>query len=221
MIDIIVSSYNSLSLLQTFIFHLKHQTNKRFNLIVAGDGSSDGTIDWLIRNNITYVTQKDEGFRLARIRNLASVLAKNKYIMFTDCDCMFEPNLIQEFYKKRKRKDTIYCFPRYELYKNGLIKPLFGEDKKTKEKMIGSNIICERKYLNMINGFDESYNKYGFEDVDLIERFYLLGFKFEEIKTSKYHHINHRDANHVLKDSEDMRDKFYKKFESEYIKLCV
>lgn len=221
MIDIIVSSYNSLSLLQAFIFHLKHQTNKRFNLIVADDGSSDGTIDWLIRNNITYVTQKDEGFRLARIRNLASVWAKSKYIMFTDCDCMFEPNLIQEFYKKRKRKDTIYCFPRYELYKNGFIKPLFKNEISVKETFIGSNIICEKKYIEMINGFDETYDKYGFEDSDLIERFYLLGFKFEKINSSKYYHLNHRDENQVLKDSENMRDKFYKKFESEYIKLCV
>lgn len=221
MIDVIVSSYNSLSLLQTFIFHLNNQTNKNFNLIVADDGSSDGTIQWLEKNNIFFISQEDQGFRLARIRNLASVWANNKYIMFTDCDCMFEPNLIQEFYRKRKRKNTIYSFPRYELFKNGLSKPLFDKDKKIKEKMIGSNIICERKYLNMINGFDESYNKYGFEDSDLIERFYLLGFKFEEIKTSKYYHINHRNKNDVLTDSKEMRQKFYKKFESEYINLCV
>jgi glycosyltransferase involved in cell wall biosynthesis len=221
MIDIIVSSYNSLFLLQTFIFHLNNQTNKNFNLIVADDGSSDGTIPWLEKNKIDYVTQKDEGFQLAKIRNKAFTLSKSKYVMFTDCDCMFAPNLISEFNKKIKSKNTIYCFPRYELFKNGLIKPLFWDEVPIKDTFIGSNIICEKKYIKMINGFDETYTEYGFEDIDLIERFYLLGFKFEKIKTSKYYHINHRDQNKVSKDSENMRNKFYEKFESEYVNLCV
>ena len=41
--SIILSSYNNLSVLELSIESLKHQTEKDFEIIIADDGSTDGT----------------------------------------------------------------------------------------------------------------------------------------------------------------------------------
>ena len=45
--SIILSSYNNLSALELSIESLKYQTEKDFEIIIADDGSTDGTVEYL------------------------------------------------------------------------------------------------------------------------------------------------------------------------------
>ena len=94
MISVIVSTYNRPDALRMVLNALCHQTDNNFEIIVADDGSDYKTkqvVDQYLKNNkvsIRHVWQPDEGFRLARIRNLAVKESIGKYIIFLDGDCI-------------------------------------------------------------------------------------------------------------------------------------
>ncbi|MCK5614089.1 glycosyltransferase [Candidatus Pacearchaeota archaeon] len=102
MISVVASSYNNLSKLKLFLSCMMNQKFKDFEVIIADDGSSDGTVEYLERlkktlNNsldLNFVTQNDKGFRLARIRNKGVSLSKYDYILFIDSDCIVDDGFI-------------------------------------------------------------------------------------------------------------------------------
>ena len=225
MISVVVSSYNSLPLLKTFFASLDWQTNKSFEVVVADDGSTDGTVEWLQGNNIKFVTQEDEGFRLSLIRNKAVDVCEKDWVMFTDCDCILKENLIEEalkFILKNDNQSIDFDFPRYELFTDGEVDLFKLDDYKAtllfewtkigRKRIIGSCIICKTDAIKTIGGFDITYNNYGWEDVDLTERLYYLGYKFFNLRSSSYWHKNHRTWDESTIESTQSRLKFNESF---------
>ena len=56
-----IVTYNRLDLLKRCIQHIDQQTRKVDDLIVINNSSSDGTVDFLIENNIKHITQINSG----------------------------------------------------------------------------------------------------------------------------------------------------------------
>jgi len=73
-----------------------------FEVVIADDGSSDGTSEIItqFRKNsnfeIHHVWQKDEGFRVAAIRNKAVARSSGNYLIFLDGDCLVFPDYIDK-----------------------------------------------------------------------------------------------------------------------------
>ena len=63
-------------------------------MVVADDGSTSDTAEtvarWtaLLGDRLVHVWQPDEGFRLARVRNLGAAAARGTYLVFVDGDCI-------------------------------------------------------------------------------------------------------------------------------------
>jgi glycosyltransferase involved in cell wall biosynthesis len=92
-ISVIITAYNRLPALQAVIQSLAKQTyNGEIEIIVADDGSTKETIDWLQQQTIfpsmLHIWQPDEGFRAAAIRNQAAAKASGDYLIFIDGDCV-------------------------------------------------------------------------------------------------------------------------------------
>lgn len=88
-ISLIITTYNRLPALQAVIQSLRQQTyTGDVEIIVADDGSTQETADWLKSQNIIHVWQPDEGFRAAAIRNKAAAEASGDYLIFIDGDCV-------------------------------------------------------------------------------------------------------------------------------------
>jgi len=111
MISIVVSSYNRLRHLKLFLQCCREQTYKDFEIVVADDGSSDGTIEYLDKTknkcffDLDYVTQKDLGFRKSKILNKAIGKTKFDDILFLDADLLIGPRFVSnylEVYEKFK-----------------------------------------------------------------------------------------------------------------------
>lgn len=87
---VIIPTYNRERLLQHTLDSLLRQTvpPEDFEVIVADDGSSDGTQDlvtrYATRLNLKYCYQPDEGFRVAKARNLGLRAARGPVSVFVD-----------------------------------------------------------------------------------------------------------------------------------------
>jgi glycosyltransferase involved in cell wall biosynthesis len=116
-VSIIVTSYNQRKTLAMLFASLERQTFKDFEVVVADDGSSDGT-DTLCEEQtvlkIVFVTQPDIGYRKAKILNEALRRCQSDYLIFLDGDIILEKHFVEDHIKLRKR-DSFVCGRRVDL----------------------------------------------------------------------------------------------------------
>lgn len=100
LISVIVSTYNREDALDAVLRALSRQTDRRFEIIVADDGSGLPTARvvqaWAARTPIPvrHVWHEDRGFRLADIRNRGILASTGAYVIFLDGDCIARPDFI-------------------------------------------------------------------------------------------------------------------------------
>src|SRR6476469_7252608 len=95
LISVIVTTYNRPDALAVVLEGLLAQTDRRFEVIVADDGSTDATRKvvasfrqrWPHETGMLHAWHADTGFRLSAVRNLGVYAAKGDYLIFLDGDC--------------------------------------------------------------------------------------------------------------------------------------
>jgi len=94
LISVIVATYNREDALDAVLRGLSRQSDRRFEVLVADDGSGPATADvianWRARGAfpLAHVRHEDQGFRLAEIRNRAIVKSAGGLCIFLDGDCI-------------------------------------------------------------------------------------------------------------------------------------
>ncbi|MGL4956341.1 MAG: glycosyltransferase [Bacteroidales bacterium] len=143
---------------------------------------------------IYHVSQKDQGFRKSKILNRALSIARGEKIVFLDGDCRPHKHFLKEH--NRAINNNVFCCGRRaklnmrlsnHLKQTGTISQLNlislvlnsieGTWKRTIYKfpslsnksigIMGCNWSTTKKNLVEINGFDEDYENYGYEDCDI------------------------------------------------------
>jgi glycosyltransferase involved in cell wall biosynthesis len=100
LVSIIVATYNRADALEAVLRSLARQTDTRFEVLVADDGSRAATAEvvaaWAARMPVPlkHVWHEDRGFRLAEIRNRAIRASNGEYCVFLDGDCLARPDYI-------------------------------------------------------------------------------------------------------------------------------
>lgn len=100
LVSLIVSTYNRPDALSLVLAGCGRQTDPRFEVIVADDGSTDATrgvveeMSANLRVPVEHVWHADEGFRLAAIRNKGIKRARGEYLIFLDGDCVPQPDFV-------------------------------------------------------------------------------------------------------------------------------
>jgi glycosyltransferase involved in cell wall biosynthesis len=100
LISVIVSTYNREDALDAVLRSLTRQTDRRFEIIVADDGSRPATAAvvqaWAAKTPlpVRHVWHEDRGFRLADIRNGGIRASAGAYIVFLDGDCIARPGFV-------------------------------------------------------------------------------------------------------------------------------
>jgi glycosyltransferase involved in cell wall biosynthesis len=100
LISVIVSTYNRPDALDVALRALSRQSDRRFEIVVADDGSGAATErvvrDWTARAPVAvkHVWHEDRGFRLAEIRNLGIRESAGRYLVFLDGDCITRPSFV-------------------------------------------------------------------------------------------------------------------------------
>jgi glycosyltransferase involved in cell wall biosynthesis len=91
-IAVIIATYNWPRALELVLWGYAVQTDRRFRVIVADDGSGPETAETIARMrtatalDITHIWHEDRGWRKSEILNRAIVAARDAYLIFTDGD---------------------------------------------------------------------------------------------------------------------------------------
>lgn len=105
LISVIVTTYNRPDALRAVLSGLAAQDVRRFEVIVADDGSRDDTREVVddMRGRTTvpiqHVWQDDRGFRAGAARNRAYERASGEYLLFLDGDCIPRTDFIAQHRK--------------------------------------------------------------------------------------------------------------------------
>jgi hypothetical protein len=100
-VSVIISNYNTLDTLKLTLESFRHQEQEPHEVIVADDGSSDSTIEWLDSLSddaftfpLHYVTHQHCGYGLVTINNLAARRATGERLLFTNADLLHCPESV-------------------------------------------------------------------------------------------------------------------------------
>lgn len=97
---VVITTYNQPKWLTKVLFGYEAQTRKDFTVIIADDGSGEATravIDEFKARgqlNIQHIWHPDAGFQKCQILNKAIAQSDCDYLIFTDGDCIPEPEFI-------------------------------------------------------------------------------------------------------------------------------
>jgi glycosyltransferase involved in cell wall biosynthesis len=100
LVSVIVTTYDREDALAAVLAALSRQSERRFEVVVADDGSGPATaavVDgWRPRLGVPlrHVWQPHRGFRAAEIRNRAIVTCGGDYCVFLDGDCIVPPDFL-------------------------------------------------------------------------------------------------------------------------------
>jgi glycosyltransferase involved in cell wall biosynthesis len=198
------------------------QIDRRFEVLVADDGSRDdtrGVVETAGRASpvpIRHVWQEDRGFRAGAARNRATAAARGDYVVFLDGDCVPRPHFIarhrvlaeagwmvagnrillserftaaalaetlplhqwsdSQWRAARDRGDVNRTLPLLYLP----LGPLRRLAAARWQRVRTCNLGVWRRDLQQVNGFDELFKGWGYEDSDLAVRLIHSGVRRKE-----------------------------------------
>ncbi len=105
--SVLIPSWNNVRYLQCCINSIRKNSLLQHEIVVHVNEGSDGTIEWLKEQNISYSYSK-ENTGVCFAFNAASALATNDLIVLTDDDKYFCPGWDKPLYDEYKKLDHIY-----------------------------------------------------------------------------------------------------------------
>jgi glycosyltransferase involved in cell wall biosynthesis len=225
-ISLIIATYNWPEALELSLLSVLKQTKMPYEVIVADDGSKKETTELINKYKkifkipLHHVWHKDDGFRLAEIRNKAIKKAKGDFICQIDGDIILHPYYIEDYSKIAKpgfyyrgsrlkileelskkllktKQIEISFFEkgvenRFNALRSTLLNKLMSYTKKEFVNALGCNMGFWKKDLIAVNGYSNDLIGWGHEDEELCARLINLGVLKKRIKHKAIvYHIFH------------------------------
>jgi glycosyltransferase involved in cell wall biosynthesis len=229
-LSLIITTYERPQALARVLHSIASQCRPPDELIVADDGSTVQTrmqvlaCAQTVPYPLLYVRQEHEGFRLARLRNLALAAATGDYVVFIDGDMVLHRQFLGDHERAARRgyytqgvripldprttQSVIEgaCLPRF--FDAGIVgrRRLYAIYNRRMQRMLrglgrvllaikGCNQGFWRDDLLQVNGYDERFIGWGAEDKDLCWRLELGGVRRQGLLAGALaYHLYHPPA---------------------------
>ena len=206
MFSIIIPSLNNLKYLKLCIESIRKNSNYEHEIIVHSNIGSDGTIDYLKKNNIKFThSKKNSG--IPEGVNIAAKKASKNYIVYAHDDFYFFPGWDTAFFREiNKMTNNLYYFSG-TMVQNGQVNLDCGSSIETfdeqKALMEYKNIdyydfqgstwaphIIHKDTWNKVGGFSEEYFPGTGSDPDLNMKLWNVGVRiFKGLQDCKVYHF--------------------------------
>lgn len=214
MISVVIPAYNEAAVLEDALKAVFSQRYPgEYEVLVVDDGSEDSTREVAGRHPVRLIAQDHRGPAAARNRGARE--AKGDILLFTDADCIPEPDWMEEMVSPLK-DGAVGVQGRYRTRQKGLV-PRFVQleiegryelmARSPSIDFIGSYSAAYVKEIFLREGgFDERYAMASGEDPDLSYRLAAKGYRMVfNPRAVVYHH-------HPESLSQYLRQKFYRAY---------
>ena len=224
-ISLIVSTYNWKEALALCLASIGGQSERPLEVLVADDGSRTDTGDLVVRTAMNFpvpvrhIWQKDQGFRAARIRNLAMARARGDVLIHVDGDCILHRHFIRDYHRAatagsfvRGQRVFLPASQTERLLWSAGTKPSWigtGVAKRWAGLRMpwltgllldwkpgdvrGHNLACWRSDAIAVNGYDERMIGWGREDDDFAQRLINAGVRKRRLRFGGIvYHLYHK-----------------------------
>ena len=181
-ISIVIPTFNRLDSLKVVLPSLLDQTYPAsgYEILLCDAGSQDGTAEWVASlgaENLRFLPGADSGRAGARNRGLHH--AGGEVVLFTDADIIADPKLIESHAMRHQRgtaKAVVGCeiqVKSLDEYERFRVDPqAHARHKPTRRKLpwhyfLTGNASAPRDLLIEVGGFDQAFQGYGHEDLEL------------------------------------------------------
>jgi len=177
-VSVIVPVRDGLPYLKTLVDALAAQTvaTSEFELVLADDGSSDGTAEWLASLNASWVRVAPGPPRNSyAARNRAVRASRAPVLAFCDVDCVPEPDWLARGLAALEVSDVLAGRIKFTLPERRTVWTLLDMDSsKDHEREVRNataetaNLVLRRALFDEIGGFEEIVPEFG--DFDFVQR---------------------------------------------------
>lgn len=195
LVSIVIPTFNRKDILKQTLESLIEQTFKDFEVVIADDGSSDGTDQMLsamdVPFRVTHSWQPNAGRSAARNRGVS--LALGSIILFMDDHVYADRRLVEEHVMMHRQftgtstqvvrgdaplvrdkvdipVDTPYVDMKTFVFKN---------EQNPFVSFFTGNVSMTRQAFDGAGGFDEDFKEYGFQDSEFGYRLVKAGFRIK------------------------------------------
>lgn len=183
-----IPTYNRLLLVQQAIASVVAQTYTNWELIVADDGSDDGTTEAIrsLNNSLISVLHLQHSGNIAITRNAGARAGSGPWIAFLDSDDVWVPRRLEIQIQKLLREGKNWGYGGFELMnkemrtipnKAGIFRPLSGwiakEVLTTEASVAIGTLLLERALFDEVGGFNADPELLYREDYELVLRLSL------------------------------------------------
>ena len=217
-ISLVILTYNRPDTLELVLKSLNRQSVSPDEVIIADDGSGPETREliscWQSQSplRLVHVWHEDLGYRIAAIRNKATLESAGDYLIYSDGDLLLHPDFIHDF-KKCSSPKTAWIGSRVFLSREATQK-LFSEVSvpfswsvfspaiaanrlnrlrapwissfipplKNTMQMRGGLLGVWKEDLLAVNGWNEEFTGWGMEDTELVTRLFNSGVTIRKLK---------------------------------------
>ena len=142
LVSIIMPAYNCVDYISESIKSVQNQSYRNWELIVADDNSTDGTVDAVrsvaADDNRIHLLETDINLGPAAARNRAINAAQGDYIAFLDSDDIWHPEKLEIQLKKAQETGALFLYSSYSLFCDG-----FRQEYTVPEKVDYSSLLTE------------------------------------------------------------------------------
>lgn len=194
-LSVITPTHNRMALLESLLRSLEMQTYTDFEMVVAVDGSTDGTLTLLeaIKNRVSFDIQilvLTQGGQ-ARARNVAMQTASADILVFADDDLSFAPDALARHAAFHQVFQNSLAIAPVQ-YPNGQVD--FPKNPSW-VNFTGMNTSLPKTAILEQGGFDETLSGYGGEDLELALRLVKAGTQIRRLPDALAFHAGEKHRN--------------------------
>lgn len=194
-VSIVIPTFNRLETLKVVLRSLLDQTYpaENYEILLCDAGSTDGTREWveeLAAPQLRFLPGADSGRAGARNRGLQH--AAGEVVLFTDADIIADPKLVESHALRHQRgpcrravvgnEVQVKSLDEYERFR---VDPAaHARHRPTRKRLpwhyfLTGNASAPRQVLLEVGGFDQAFQGYGHEDLELGYRLQKAGLPID------------------------------------------